>query len=75
MGTRYAVMHRYSSADYGPWDEGTTIELDGASAAWVNRDSPGTLAEVDETVKLVKGQPVPPEALKGAAKKTAAKKA
>ena len=73
MGTRYAVMHRYSSTDHGPWEEGTTIELDDATAIWVNRDSPGTLAEIDESVKLVKGRPVPPEALKGATKKAMAK--
>jgi hypothetical protein len=65
---RYAVVHRYSSTDHGPWDEGTTIELDEASADWVNRDSPGTLAEIDPSVKLVKGKPVPKSALKKAAK-------
>jgi len=63
---RYAVMHRYSSTNYGPWDEGTTIELDDVSAGWVNRDSPGTLAEIDASAKLVKGRPVPASALKSA---------
>lgn len=61
---RYAVMQRYASTDYGPWDEGSTIILDADQAEWVNRDSPGALAEIDPSVKLVKGQPVPESALK-----------
>jgi len=73
---RYAVLHNYSSTDFGPWEKGSTIILDEESAEWVNRDSPGTLAEIDDSVKLVKGQPVPASALKGAApaKKVAPKK-
>lgn len=45
--TRYQVQHRYRSNDYGPFDKGTQIELDPAEAAWINTDSPGTLAEID----------------------------
>jgi len=62
---RYAVLHRYSSGEHGPWEQGTTVELTPADAGWVNRDSPGTLAEVAPGVKLTTGQPVPPEKLKG----------
>lgn len=62
---RYAVLHRYSSGEHGPWEMGTTVEMTPAEAAWVNRDSPGTLAEVAPGVKLETGQPVPPEKLKG----------
>jgi hypothetical protein len=62
---RYAVLHRYASGEHGPWEMGTTVELTPAQAAWVNRDSPGTLAEVKPGVKLTTGQPVPPSKLLG----------
>jgi hypothetical protein len=60
---RYAVLHRYSSGEHGPWEMGTTVELTPTQAAWVNRDSPGTLAEVKPGTKLTTGQPVPPSKL------------
>jgi hypothetical protein len=44
---RYEVAHNYRSNDYGPFEKGTQIELDPAEATWINRDSPGTLVEVD----------------------------
>lgn len=45
---RYEVQHRYRSNDFGPWDKGDQITLDNvADAAYVNRDSPGTLKEID----------------------------
>lgn len=47
---RYTVQHRYSARrdgqTLGPWVEGDETELTGDEAAWVNRDSPGTLAPV-----------------------------
>lgn len=45
---RYQVQHRYKSNDYGPWEAGDQITLDNLDdAAYVNRDSPGTLVEID----------------------------
>lgn len=48
---RYEVQHAYRSNDYGPFEKGTQIELDPAEAGWINKDSPGTLAEVDPEVQ------------------------
>ena len=49
---RYRVGHSYSSrcdgVTYGPWAQGEEVELDVTAAAWVNRDSPGTLTASDE---------------------------
>jgi hypothetical protein len=45
---RYKVQHRYSSGTYGPWEEGSEVTLDSVEdAEHVNRDSPGTLVEID----------------------------
>lgn len=45
---RYEVQHRYRSNDFGPWVQGDQITLDDPEeAAYVNRDSPGTLLEID----------------------------
>lgn len=45
---RYQVQHRYKSNDYGPWEQGDQVTLDDPEdAAYVNRDSPGTLVEID----------------------------
>ncbi|HET8684783.1 MAG TPA: hypothetical protein VFM54_23360 [Micromonosporaceae bacterium] len=45
---RYQVQHRYRSNDFGPWQAGDEVTLDNPDdAAYVNRDSPGTLVEVD----------------------------
>ncbi len=45
---RYEVQHRYRSNDFGPWEKGDQITLDDPEeAAYVNRDSPGTLKEID----------------------------
>lgn len=45
---RYTVQHSYRAWRdgrlYGPWLDGETVELSAEDAAWVNRDSPGTLA-------------------------------
>lgn len=59
------MLHNYRSNGHGPWQVGTTVEMDPDEAAWVNKDSPGTLAEVAAGVKLATGEPVPPEKLKG----------
>lgn len=46
---RYIVVHGYAAnhngRGFGPWVPGEEIELDEADAAWVDRDSPGALAE------------------------------
>lgn len=46
----YRVEHRYHAVDngahVGPWVGGELVDLDEERAAWVNRDSPGTLAPV-----------------------------
>lgn len=45
---RFEVQHRYRSNDFGPWEKGDQITLDNEDdAAYVNRDSPGTLKEID----------------------------
>lgn len=44
---RYEVQHSYRSNDYGPYERGTQVEMDPAEADWINRDSPGTLREID----------------------------
>ncbi|HEY9414188.1 MAG TPA: hypothetical protein VIQ30_05475 [Pseudonocardia sp.] len=45
---RYEVQHNYKSNDFGPWVTGDQITLDNPEdAAFVNRDSPGTLVEID----------------------------
>lgn len=50
----YRVNHSYSSFSdgrrFGPYEPGTTVELDDVDAEWVNRDSPGTLTPVSGSV-------------------------
>ncbi|WP_330438814.1 hypothetical protein OHB44_27985 [Micromonospora sp. NBC_00821] len=47
---RYKVNHSYSAfrdgQRFGPWVADEVVELDPADAGWVERDSPGALAEV-----------------------------
>lgn len=38
---------RRDGQEFGPYDAGTTVELDDHDAAWVERDSPGTLTPLD----------------------------
>lgn len=49
---RYVVNHTYRSyrdgQAYGPWSVGSEMELSAEDAAWVNRDSPGTLTPVGQ---------------------------
>lgn len=54
---RYEVQHAYHSvgAQVGPWKVGDLVELDEASAEWVNRDSPGCLVAAAEAPR---GEPV-----------------
>lgn len=44
---RYQVTGKYSARrdgrQFGPWQAGDVVELDGADAEWVERDAPGTL--------------------------------
>lgn len=52
---RYKVQHRYRSNDFGPWEAGDQITLDDPQdAEYVNRDSPGTLVEVDQDAEAAK---------------------
>lgn len=43
----YNVNHAYRSfrdgVQYGPYEPGSTVELDATDAEWINRDSPGAL--------------------------------
>lgn len=47
---RYIVKQAYRAYRdgqwFGPWEKDTQVELSEQDAAWVNRDSPGTLAKV-----------------------------
>lgn len=47
---RYVAQHRYGAKrdgqQFGPWVAGTEVDLSERDAEWVNRDSPGCLAEV-----------------------------
>lgn len=47
----YTVNHRYTAfrdgTRFGPYEPGTTVDLEPADAAWVNRDSPGCLTAAD----------------------------
>lgn len=49
---KYTVNHDYRSVDNGRpfvFTAGTVVELDSDRAAWVNRDSPGTLEDAGHT--------------------------
>lgn len=48
---RYEVQHNYRSNDYGPYYKGAHVELQSDEAAWVNKDSPGTLVEIDPEIQ------------------------
>jgi hypothetical protein len=47
---RFTVKQRYTAyrdgKQFGPWEPDSEIELDAPDAEWVERDSPGTLAEI-----------------------------
>lgn len=53
----YIVNWPYRSSLGGPWQGGDRITLDDATAAAINRDSPGVLspAEVAKQDRMVKG--------------------
>ena len=40
------IVQRYYHSDYATYQAGDVIELDDDTAAWLNRDSPGVIAEV-----------------------------
>lgn len=42
MASKYTVTRNYCTQTLA-YDEGSTVEVDDEVAAWVNRDSPGTL--------------------------------
>jgi len=52
---KYTINHAYSSRrdgqQFGPWQAGDVVELEPADAEWVNRDSPGCLAEAKAKAK------------------------
>lgn len=67
----YRVNHRYSARrdgqDFGPYIEGSTVELTEDDAAWVNRDSEGVLSPLVEEAPApaeVEKAPEPPKATK-----------
>lgn len=49
---RFKVRHKYASShngrQFGPWEAGDEIDLDGPDAEWVERDSPGALEPVEQ---------------------------
>lgn len=53
--TAYLVRHSYGASRdgrrFGPWVEGEVVDLDLADAEWVDRDSPGALALVDDELE------------------------
>lgn len=51
---RYKILHRYSSNAFGPFEEGTEIELTEEEAAWLLHDSPGVLTEIDPAEQQAK---------------------
>lgn len=61
----YRVNHSYSAlrdgVRFGPYEQGTTVQLEEADAEWINRDSPGTLsaakAKAEEKVEQPPVQP------------------
>lgn len=46
----YRLNHAYTArrdgVTFGPWQAGETVDLEPADAEWIERDSPGALAEV-----------------------------
>lgn len=50
---KYTVQHAYDAFTdgrrFGPWVDGDEVDLEEAEAAWVNRDSEGTLVAVKPT--------------------------
>lgn len=50
--SRYIVQHAYKAFRdgqlFGPWEADLEIEIEEADAEWINRDSPDTLAPVDD---------------------------
>lgn len=51
---RYRILHRYSSNQFGPFEEGTEIELTEDDAQWLLNDSPGVLEEIDPSEQQAK---------------------
>lgn len=48
----YKVTQRYASNGIGPFDKGQSVDLDEATAEFVERDSPGTLESTSEVKKV-----------------------
>lgn len=53
---RYLVAHRYFS-NLGTFAEGTEVEVDEHLAAWINRDSPGTLVLAPKKERALEAPP------------------
>ncbi len=51
---RYRILHRYASSYFGPFEEGTEIELTKDEAQWLLHDSPGVLEEIDPAEQQAK---------------------
>ena len=57
---RYEVLQDYRSGAHGPWEKGSRVELDTEDAAWVNRDSAGTLKQIPPLGAPAAEEPPPP---------------
>ena len=61
---RYLVEHDYRAYSdgqwVGPWRAGDVVQIDAGVAAWVNRDSPGTLVPVDSPTPQAPTDPATP---------------
>ena len=53
----YRVNHDYKSSAAGPFEAGTVIDLDAATAEWLERDSPGCVSLVDPVLEEDKPKP------------------
>jgi hypothetical protein len=47
----YRVRKAYRAGNLGPWQPGDVVTLDEVVAAWVERDSPGTLEPVEKVAE------------------------
>ena len=61
---RYLVEHDYRAYSdgqwVGPWRAGDVVQIDAGVAAWVNRDSPGTLTPIDSPTPPASTDPATP---------------
>lgn len=62
----YELNHTYAASRdgrrFGPWAAGEVVDLDPADAEWIERDSPGALAEQKPSGKPAGERQKPPAA-------------